>query len=170
MKHFLFLLAFFLSVVACSNAPRPVANKDQPINAAQQSNEAKSLLAHKSEERTPPPMDSNSGKRAPMGDPIDTSTFDSTIAKAQKRMKENPDDEAKKNLAEAYFERGFALTEARQYASALGDYRKALKLDPDHEEAKKWMDQIIGIYSMMKREAPKEGAEPAPLPMPKPAP
>ena len=71
---------------------------------------------------------------------------------------------AKKVVAEAYFERGVALTEARQYASALGDYRRVLKLEPDHADAKKWIDQIIGIYGMLKKEYPKEGEEPPPLP------
>jgi tetratricopeptide (TPR) repeat protein len=98
------------------------------------------------------------------GDPIDTAEFDAAIAKAQKA---GSDETAKKNLADAYFARGFALTEARQYGAALGDYRRAIKLDPDHEESKKWIDQIEGIYTMMKREAPKEGAEPPPLPFKK---
>ncbi|HTH37046.1 MAG TPA: tetratricopeptide repeat protein, partial [Pyrinomonadaceae bacterium] len=79
--------------------------------------------------------------------------------------KNKPDDKAtKKSLADAYFDRGFALTEARQYASATGDFRRALKLDPTHEEAKKWLDQIVGIYKMLKKEPPPEGEEPPPLP------
>ena len=87
------------------------------------------------------------------------------IAEAEKALKAKPNDEAaKKTLAQAYFDRGAALTEARQYASALGDYRRALKYDPTHEESKKWIDQIINIYSMLKKEYPKEGEEPPPLP------
>ena len=104
------------------------------------------------------------------GDPIDTSKFDADITSAEKELKANPSDEsAKSALADAYFARGFALTEARQYASALGDYRRAVKLVPGHEESKKWIDQIVGIYSMLKKEAPKEGSEPPPLPFKKEA-
>jgi hypothetical protein len=57
-----------------------------------------------------------------------------------------------------------ALTDARQYASALGDFRRALKYDPSSEEAKTWIDQIIKIYDSMNKEYPKEGEEPPPLP------
>ena len=110
----------------------------------------------------------SSGKWSASGDPIDTTKFDKAIADAENNQKPTPaDSAARTELAQAYFERGFALTEARQYASALGDYRRALKLDPNHEESKKWMDQIISIYSMLKKEPPKEGEEPPPLPFKK---
>ena len=163
MKRSIIFLIPFVFVAGCSNAPRPVAKSDQPVNSAQQTNEARSLLKHGPEESTPKPMN-GSGPARGGGDPIDTAEFDEAIAKAQKA---GSDDTAKKNLADAYFARGFALTEARQYGAALGDYRRAIKLDPDHEESKKWIDQIEGIYSTMKREAPKEGAEPPPLPFKK---
>lgn len=108
------------------------------------------------------------GKWTASGNPIDTSELDRAIADAERNLKANANDaDAKKALAEAYFNRGFALTEARQYAAALGDYRKALKLDPTHQESKKWEQQIIGIYGMMKKEYPKPGEEPAPLPFKK---
>ena len=160
-------IIFFLSIslLACNSAP-PVANSTKPINAAQQTNEAQSMIAHSSEGSTPKP--SADVKRSPSGEPIDTSKFDAAIAAAEKVSKSKPSDaSAKKALAEAYFERAVALTDAKQYASALGDYRRALKADPNHEESKKWVDQILGIYSMMKREAPKEGEEPPPLPFKK---
>ena len=158
--------------LACNSAP-PVTNSQRPINAAQQTNEAQSVLAHSGEGRMPTPANSNNsapGKMSSGGDPIDTSKFDAAIASGEKEVKAKPSDEsAKSALAQAYFERGFALTQARQYASALGDYRRALKLDPDHEESKKWIDQIVSIYGMLKKEAPKEGAEPPPLPFKKEA-
>ena len=167
------LTIFFLSIllIGCNSAP-PVANTNRPINVAQQTNDAKSVLAHGPEASTPKPVSASNGKMpgAGGGDPIDTSKFDADIAAAEKELKAKPSDEsAKSALADAYFARGFALTEARQYASALGDYRRAVKLVPDHEESKKWIDQIVGIYSMLKKEAPKEGAEPPPLPFKKEA-
>ena len=158
-----------IAAIGCNNAAKPVANSSpQPINAAQQSNEAKTVLAHTTENAPQKPADSSGGKWSASGDAIDTSSADAKIAAAEKEQKAKPSDgEAKKALAEAYFERGFALTEARQYAAALGDYRRALKYDPDHEESKKWIDQIIGIYQMLKKEAPKEGEEPKALPFKK---
>ncbi|HUR96504.1 MAG TPA: tetratricopeptide repeat protein [Pyrinomonadaceae bacterium] len=172
MKSALIFL-FLISAIACNRAAPPVANSEKPINVSQQTNEAQSLLAHSSEAQPRKPADTNSsgpGKPAGGGDPIDTSKFDATIRNAEKELKSSPsDDTVKRSVAEAYFARGFALTEARQYASALGDYRRALKLDPNHEESKKWIDQIISIYAMLKKEAPKEGQEPPPLPFKKEA-
>ena len=163
--------AFFLSLsfIACNSAPRPIANanSDRPVRSGQMQN----VTAHTTENQTPKPANSNGGaKWSQSGDPIDTSKFDTAIAAAEKDLKAKPaDDSAKKALAQALFERGFALTEARQYASAIGDYRRALKHDPNHEESKKWIDQIVSIYQMLKKEAPKEGEEPPPLPFKKEA-
>lgn len=72
-----------------------------------------------------------------------------------------------KALGDAYYKRAVALTEARQYASALGDYRRALKNDPSNAEAKDWVDKIIMIYDSMNKTSPKEGEEPPPLPFKK---
>ena len=63
-----------------------------------------------------------------------------------------------------------ALTQpARQYASALGDFRRAVKNDPTNTEAQDWIKQIITIYDSINRSYPQEGEEPPPLPMQKPA-
>jgi tetratricopeptide (TPR) repeat protein len=103
-----------------------------------------------------------SGRRA--GNRSITSKFDKAFADAEKAAKaERSDEAAQKALAQAYFERGFALTQARQYASAIGDYRRALKYDPDHAESKEWIEQILSIYTMLKKAPPKEGEEPPPL-------
>ena len=170
MKTALIFL-FLIPMLACSKAAAPVANSTKPINAAQQTNEARSVLSHSGESGTPKPANENGSVTRPgaTGDPIDTTKFDAAIAKAEKAMKSDAGESSKTALAEAYFERGFALTEARQYASALGDYRRAIKLDPNHEESKKWIDQIVGIYQMLKKDPPKEGAEPPPLPFKKQA-
>ena len=170
MKHILILSLF---LVGCSsNAPRPVANTEQAANANSQSKDVKSVLAHSGENQSPrlsANSNGGSGKWSRSGDPVDTTVYDSAIADAEKDHKAKPtDDGAKTALAQAYFDRGFALTEARQYASALGDYRRALKLDPDHAESKKWIAQIEGIYASINKTGPKEGEEPPPLPMEKP--
>ena len=171
MKIYL-LIAVAVLVSSCANSA-PVA-QNTPASNVQQPNAGRStsVIAHTTENQTPVPGKSNSsapGKFSAGGDPIDTARFDGTIAAAEKVVKDKPADEAaKKNLAQAYYDRGAALTEARQYAAALGDYRRALKHDPNHEESKDWIGQIESIYKMLKKDAPKEGEEPAPLPFKKP--
>jgi tetratricopeptide (TPR) repeat protein len=164
MKGFsVFAILSFLA--ACSsNQPQPISNANVPLRAERLQNST----AHTTENQ--PPANSNSGSKwTQSGDPIDTAKFDKTIADAEKALKAAAvEDDAQKALAQAYFERGFALTQARQYASAIGDYRRALKYDPDHAESKEWIDQIVSIYAMLKKQPPKEGEEPKPLPWKKP--
>jgi tetratricopeptide (TPR) repeat protein len=164
-----FVFIFFAAVLQACSSASPVAIQNS--NAPAGNDRAQNTIAHGPAEKQAPISNSNSpGKWSQGGDPIDTSKFDKAIADAEKSQKAKPSDAAAKSaLAQAYFERGFALTESRQYASALGDFRRALKLDPNHAESKQWMDQIMSIYAMLKKEAPKEGEEPPPLPMQKPA-
>lgn len=154
---------------ACNSNSGQVSQSTNSQNAPMRAEKLQDTAVHTTENQTPKPANSNSGgKFSASGDPIDTTKFDSAIADAEKAAKAKPSDEtAKKATAQAYFDRGFALTEARQYAAALGDYRAALKFDPEHEESKKWIDQIVSIYTMLKKEPPKPGEEPKPLPMPK---
>jgi len=169
MKTYLIIATAILASACANNAPvvQNTANSNTAIAA---NGRPQTVTTHTTEGR--PPMansiGSSPGKWSASGDPIDTAKFDGTIAEAAKAVKSKPDDDAaKKTLADAYFDRGFALTEARQYASATGDFRRALKLDPTHEEATKWLNQIVGIYKMLKKDPPKEGEEPPPLPLTK---
>lgn len=176
MKRVSLLILAAITAAACNNAA-PTGTQsanansgDRPMRSEQMQQNA---IAHTTESRpgaTPPPNPNAPGKFAQGGEAIDTAKFDGVIAEAEKNLKAKPNDTAAKTaLADALFDRGFALTEARQYAAALGDYRKALKHVPDHEESKKWIDQIVGIYKMLNKEAPKEGEEPPPLPFKKEA-
>ena len=167
-------IVFLAAVAAACNNAAPTGTQTANSNSADRpmrSEQMQNSVAHTTESRpgtTPPPNPNAPGKFAQGGEAIDTAKFDGVIAEAEKAVKAKPNDAAAKTaLADAYFDRGFALTEARQYAAALGDYRKALKLDPNHEDSKKWIDQIVGIYKMLNKEAPKEGEEPAPLPFKK---
>ncbi len=169
MKLFLLFCVFAIST-ACSSGD-PLARNTASSNAEPPTSERPQTVTGHTTENQMPAAANNSAKPAgpgrwsASGDPIDTAKFDGTIAEAEKALKGKPNDaQAKKDLAQAYFDRGLALTEARQYAAALGDYRRALKLDPAHEESKKWMDEIVRIYQMLKKDPPKEGEEPAPLP------
>jgi tetratricopeptide (TPR) repeat protein len=149
---------FFLS--GCGgNEPKLVSNQTTVANTnAQGSNQAQGAAPAKSGASSAP-------ARGGMGEAIDTSSFDARIQKAEEQAKKKPDDKAvRKELAQAYLERGNALTQARQYGAALGDYRRTLRYDPGNEEARYWSDTITGIFNQMNRPVPTEGAEPTPLP------
>ena len=168
MKKAIILIAaaFF---AGCNNAPQPVANANVSASP-ERSEKTQTVIAHTTENQTAPMPDANSASGAKSkwtqsGNPIDTKAFDADIATAEKALKGKPNDDAtKKALAETYYKRAVALTDARQYASALGDYRRTLKYDPDNAQAKEWVEQIVSIYDSMGRESPPEGQEPPPLP------
>lgn len=176
MKTALIAFALFFAAACSTGSPTAVSNMNTETNGTaplERTEKLEPMAAHTTENQNPP--NTNGAPRTgPMsgggvlGRPIDTAAFDEKINKAQKDQKAKPADaKVASSLAEAYFERAFALTEAQQYAAALGDYRRALKLDPNHAESKKWIDQIVGIYEMMKKPAPAEGEEPEPLPFKK---
>lgn len=173
MKNLAIFGFLALTFTGCSNsAPQTVQNPNS--NQAQRNEKMQSVVSHTTENQPPPAVNSSDKgagtktKWTQSGSPIDTKEFDSEIAAAEKVHKAKPTDAAANSaLADAYFKRGFALTEARQYASALGDFRRAIKYDPKNEDAKGWIDQIISIYNSINKEYPKEGEEPPPLPFKK---
>lgn len=185
-----FLTFLVLGLAGCTSQPVQITNTNQSqINAqvavtGSNANAPAVSSSHSSEQQppqsphalppgsvstNPPPTGNNSGDgRNPMERAVDTSAMDAAIEKATKEFKQKPNDAAAKAvLAEAYFVRATALTEAAQYRSALGDYRRGLKLDPTNTEAQGMQDQIINIFQSLNREPPKEGAEPTPLPFKK---
>lgn len=156
-------------VLGCNNAA-PVAQNAMKAPVAPNSERPQTAISHSSENQTPHPSTSTGEKSkwTQSGDPIDTKKFDTAIAAAEVALvKRSSDEKTKKALGTAYFNRAMALTDARQYASALGDFRRAVKYDPSSTEAKDWIQQIISIYSSINRESPKEGEEPPPLPFTK---
>ena len=167
MKNVL-LFAVAALLMACNSSPAPVVNTNASANSAQRSEKTETVTAHSTENQIPTGTNTNAGGRTKWtqsGDPIDTKAFDSAIASAEKNVKAKPDDKAAKDaVADAYLKRATALVGARQYAAALGDYRRVLKYDPENDTAKEWVNQIVGIYESMNREAPPEGQEPPPLP------
>ena len=171
----LILIALFLT--ACGNAPTTVNTSNgstQTTTASKDNSLVTSSHSGNMPTQTKPdsPSNTSTSSAPPMsggqGQAIDTSLFDAEIAKADKDLKTSPNDNAKKKaLAEAYAKRAFALTEVAQYKSALGDFRKSLKLDSTNKEAQTMHDQILEIYKSLNREPPKEGEEPPPLPFKK---
>lgn len=168
MKKLTLLLSISALAAACANTPQPVQPNSNSSRAANTGERPQTAIAHTSENQKPqmpPAATGDKSKWSQSGDPIDTKKFDAAISSAEKALAGKPSDPAaKKALATAYFERGVALTDARQYASALGDYRKTIKHDPTNAEAKDWIDKIIMIYDSMGKSYPKEGEEPPPLP------
>lgn len=170
MKH-LYLIGTIFFLLSCAGEPARVAHNTNSSNAFRRPEKPQDTALHTTENQVPKELNATSngsGKWSASGDPIDTTKFDKAINEAEKAVTADPSVDAKKAAAQAYYERGFALTEARQYASAIGDYRRALKYDPDHKESKNWIDQIVSIYQMLKKEPPKPGEEPSPLPFRKP--
>lgn len=170
VKKFAILSFMALVLVGCGGVAQPTANNNV---STQKSVNSQIISSHSQPESvniapTPVPKSATKTKWTQSGNPIYVSDFDAEIAKAEKDLKAKSKDEtAKKAVAEAYLKRGIALTEARQYASALGDYRRVLKYDAGNEEAKKWIEQIISIYDSINKDFPKEGEEPPPLPFKK---
>ena len=167
MKKLLSVALFAVASAGCNTAGKPVAvNANAP--AAPANGKPQTAIAHSSENRSLPGEPAANGTKShwtQSGDPIDTKKFDGVIDSAEKNLAKNANDPKAKNVAaEAYLDRANALTAARQYASALGDYRRVLKYDPSNDEARDWIEQITSIYASMNRDAPKEGEEPPPLP------
>jgi tetratricopeptide (TPR) repeat protein len=168
------IFAFFAAILAACGGAAPVVS-NQPSEGGQNSGtgrDMETVTAHSVDrgekapagsEQAPASQEGKSGWSRG-GTPIDTSAFDSEIKSAEAKLKASPSsEEAKKQLSQAYYKRAVALTEARQYASALGDYRRAVKYDASNVDAKDWIEKIIVIYDGMNKAYPKEGEEPEPL-------
>ncbi len=162
------LLAFVAA--ACNNAASPVqSNANSQTAGVATSGTPQTVIAHSSENKQPnTAAPGEKAKWTQSGEPIDTKSLDSAVTAAERALTTKPTNETlKKTLAEAYYKRAVALTDARQYASAIGDYRRAFKNDPTKTEAKEWIDKIIMIYDGLNKSYPKEGEEPPPLPFKK---
>ncbi len=148
---------------------RPTTTNAPAATTTANQNNSLVVSSHSTDQNTalsPSASTDQPSQNSPMSKPVDVTAMTAKIEKAGKDLKAKPDDEKlKKALAAAYFERAFALTKAAQYRAALGDFRKGLKLNPDDKEAQSMHDQIIEIFRSIGREPPKEGEEPAPLPL-----
>lgn len=164
MKKILFVSLLAVATVGCGNSPTPVVQNSNTAVANSSPERAQTAIAHGPQEKmTSSP--STGSKWTQSGDAFDTSEYDAAVKSAEKALAGKPSDEKLKlALGTAYLKRATALTEKRQYASALGDYRRTLKYDPSNAEAKQWVEQIINIYKSIGRSYPAEGEEPPPLP------
>ncbi len=155
---------FTALALGCSNSATPVAQNANSGSTNKPSEKLQTAIAHGPEMKQPASAPGAKSKWSQAGDPVDTSKEDAAIMSAEKVLRDKPADaEAKRALAAAFFKRASVLTEARQYASALGDYRRTIKHDPSNVEAKEWIERIVSIYAFSNKESPKEGEEPPPL-------
>jgi hypothetical protein len=122
-----------------------------------------------------PPVSSAHGGDSPVAPPatgaapnsaarpgIDTATLDAKIERAEAKAKGGQQAD-KIAAAAALVERGNVYRDAGQpalYKFALGDYRRALRYQPDNTEAREKMEEIVGIYQSMGRPVPENGNEP----------
>jgi hypothetical protein len=102
------------------------------------------------------------GSTKPSG--LDTAALDAKVEKAEAKAKAGGATQADKlAAAAAYLERGNLYRDAGQpslYKFALGDYRYALRYQPDNAEAREKMNEIVSIYQSMGRPVPENGNEP----------
>jgi tetratricopeptide (TPR) repeat protein len=175
MKKTAILIFLSLVLTGCNNSPQTATEVSQPAAntniSAQRAGNSLIVSSHSTDKgavSTTPTGSNSSSARSPMEKPVDVTEMTANIEKSEKAYKSKTTDEkAKSALAEAYFVRAFALTEAAQYRAALGDFRKGLKLNPSAKEANQMHDQILSIFQSINREPPKEGEEPPPLPFKK---
>ncbi|HEV2882219.1 MAG TPA: hypothetical protein VGX24_13135 [Pyrinomonadaceae bacterium] len=109
------------------------------------------------------PAADNAGSSAKPGG-LDTAALDAKITKAEAKAKASGATQADKlAAAAAYVERANLYRDAGQptlYKFALGDYRHALRYQPDNAEAREKMNEIVSIYQSMGRPVPDNGNEP----------
>jgi hypothetical protein len=109
-----------------------------------------------------PSAPASNGSAAKPG--IDTAVLDAKIEKADAKAQAAGATQADKTAAAAALvERGNIYRDAGQpvlYKFALGDYRRALRYQPDNSEAREKMNEIVGIYQSMGRPVPENGNEP----------
>ena len=138
MRHLAFILAVALAAAACQRGGD-----------------------EKAAER---PGQTNASGNANGAPPSDPAQLDAEIARLERLTERNPaDDEARLNLARAYVRRAEAHRAAGRLAEALADYRRALRTDPDNEEAQKNVAEITPQVEGTPQEG--EYGEPAPPPI-----
>lgn len=95
---------------------------------------------------------------------VDAARLDAEIERLERNIERNPaDDAVRESLASAYVKRGNLHRSGGRLAEALGDYEKALRTDPDNEDAMKNRAEVAPM--VVGTPPPGEYGEPAPLPI-----
>lgn len=150
--------------------------------STQNSNTANSNTASTTTSKPPVASDSTTGETSPITSAhraataapggaaassekpdIETKALDAEIAKAEEKAKASGATDAdKRAAASAYVKRGnvyYSAGQPKLYKFALGDFRRALRYQPDNAEAREKMDTIVSIYESMGRPVPTNGSE-----------
>jgi hypothetical protein len=118
--------------------------------------------AHGGDSGVTPPATAPAANSSAQKPGIDTAVLDAKIEKAEAKAKGGAQAD-KLAAAAALVERGNVYRDAGQpslYKFALGDYRRALRYQPDNTEAREKMNEIVSIYQSMGRPVPENGNEP----------
>jgi tetratricopeptide (TPR) repeat protein len=103
----------------------------------------------------------NSG--AAVASNVDIAKLNADIERLENATERNPGDEdTRDDLARAYVQRGNAERAAGQPQDAINDYQRALRLDPDNDEAQK---NAADTKEQFGGEQEDENGAPAPLPI-----
>ena len=95
--------------------------------------------------------------------PSDPAQLDAEIGRLEKQAERNPaDDSTRAELAKAYVRRGDTHRAASRLQEALLDYQRALRADPDSEQAQRAASEIT---PEVQGEKTDEHGAPAPLPI-----
>ncbi|HEU4597898.1 MAG TPA: tetratricopeptide repeat protein [Pyrinomonadaceae bacterium] len=131
--------ALLLSLAACGGGETPETNTNSGADAQANSSTANAA-------------------------PGDASKLDGEIERLEKQAQRNPgDDETRSQLASAYVRRANSLREARQLKEALADYQRALRTNPDNEEAQKNSAELAPLVEGTPQEG--EYGDPPPPPI-----
>jgi tetratricopeptide (TPR) repeat protein len=107
--------------------------------------------------------DSSAQSNAGGGAATDVAKLNADIERLEKAAERNPgDDDTRDDLARAYVRRGDAERAAGQPQEAINDYQRALRLDPDNDEAQK---NAADTKEQFGGEQEDENGAPAPLPI-----
>jgi hypothetical protein len=93
---------------------------------------------------------------------LDLSALDAKVADAAAKASAGGQSAERLAAAAAYLERANVFYNAERpalYKLALGDFRRALRFQPDNAEARAKAEQITSIYQAMKRPVPANGGE-----------
>lgn len=136
----LVVCALLASLVACGGGEQSNTKTDNASNATANS-----------------PAATNTAS----GDP---SKLNGEIERLEKQAQRNPgDDEVRNSLASAYVRRANTLRASQQLKEALLDYQRALRINPDNEEAQKNASELAPLVEGTPQEG--EYGEPPPPPI-----
>jgi hypothetical protein len=164
--HILPVALLALSACAACGSSEQSASNTTNSSASQTQNRAQTVTvppvssAHGSGAVTPAqPTGASSADKPSLATP----ELDAKIEKAEAKAKAaNASGADKKAAAAALVERANVYYSAQQpalYKFALGDFRHALRYDPNNAEARAKMDQIVSIYNSMGRPVPTNGLD-----------